>query len=44
VLEPAEAAMRCGKTVADVDVYVPHQANVRIIDHATRKSGFLPER
>ena len=30
----------CGKTVDDVDVYVPHQANVRIIDHATRKLGF----
>jgi len=29
----------CEKTVADVDVYVPHQANVRIIDHATRKLG-----
>jgi 3-oxoacyl-[acyl-carrier-protein] synthase III len=32
----------CEKTVADVDVYVPHQANVRIIDHAARKLG-LPE-
>jgi 3-oxoacyl-[acyl-carrier-protein] synthase III len=29
----------CGKTVDDVDVYVPHQANVRIIDHAVRKLG-----
>jgi 3-oxoacyl-[acyl-carrier-protein] synthase-3 len=34
----------CGKSVADVDVYVPHQANVRIIDHATRKLGFPPEK
>jgi 3-oxoacyl-[acyl-carrier-protein] synthase-3 len=34
----AEAILReCGKTVEDVDVYVPHQANVRIIDHAARK-------
>jgi 3-oxoacyl-[acyl-carrier-protein] synthase-3 len=32
----------CGKTVEDVDVYVPHQANVRIIDHAARKLG-IPE-
>jgi 3-oxoacyl-[acyl-carrier-protein] synthase-3 len=32
----------CGKTVDDVDVYVPHQANVRIIDHAARKLG-IPE-
>jgi 3-oxoacyl-[acyl-carrier-protein] synthase-3 len=29
----------CGLTVADVDVYVPHQANVRIIDHAVKKLG-----
>src|SRR3954449_2840163 len=34
----------CGKTVADVDVYVPHQANVRIIDHAARKLGFPSEK
>ncbi|MHB1242440.1 MAG: beta-ketoacyl-ACP synthase III [Gaiellaceae bacterium] len=32
----------CGLTVADVDVYVPHQANRRIIDHAARKLG-IPE-
>jgi 3-oxoacyl-[acyl-carrier-protein] synthase-3 len=32
----------CGRDVADVDVYVPHQANVRIIDHAARKLG-IPE-
>jgi 3-oxoacyl-[acyl-carrier-protein] synthase-3 len=35
---------QCGKTVADVDLYVPHQANVRIIDHATRKLGFPDEK
>ncbi len=34
----------CGKTVDDVDVYVPHQANVRIIDHATKKLGFPREK
>jgi 3-oxoacyl-[acyl-carrier-protein] synthase-3 len=33
-----------GMTVDDVDVYVPHQANVRIIDHAARKLGFPPEK
>ncbi len=32
----------CGKTVDDIDVYVPHQANKRIIDHAARKLG-IPE-
>jgi 3-oxoacyl-[acyl-carrier-protein] synthase-3 len=31
-----------GMTIDDVDVYVPHQANVRIIDHAARKLG-VPE-
>jgi 3-oxoacyl-[acyl-carrier-protein] synthase-3 len=34
----------CGKTIDDVDLYVPHQANVRIIDHATRKLGFPSEK
>jgi 3-oxoacyl-[acyl-carrier-protein] synthase-3 len=34
----------CGKTVEDVDVYVPHQANVRIIDHAAKKLGFSEEK
>ncbi len=29
----------CGKTVADVDVYIPHQANKRIIDYAADKLG-----
>jgi 3-oxoacyl-[acyl-carrier-protein] synthase-3 len=28
-----------GLTVDDVDVYIPHQANVRIIDHAAKKLG-----
>ncbi len=41
----AEAVLaECGATIDDVDVYVPHQANVRIIDHATRKLGIDPER
>ena len=33
-----------GMSVDDVDVYVPHQANIRIIDHAARKLGFPPEK
>ena len=33
-----------GLAVDEVDVYVPHQANVRIIDHATKKLGIAPER
>jgi 3-oxoacyl-[acyl-carrier-protein] synthase-3 len=35
---------RGGLDVAEVDVYVPHQANVRIIDHATKKLGIPSER
>jgi 3-oxoacyl-[acyl-carrier-protein] synthase III len=35
---------RWGASVDDVDVYVPHQANVRIIDHATKKLGIPSER
>jgi len=35
---------RCGVSVDDVDVYVPHQANVRIIDHAAKKLGFPEEK
>jgi 3-oxoacyl-[acyl-carrier-protein] synthase-3 len=34
----------CGRTIEDVDVYVPHQANVRIIDYATKKLGFPEEK
>jgi 3-oxoacyl-[acyl-carrier-protein] synthase-3 len=29
----------CGMNIDDVDVYIPHQANVRIIDHAAKKLG-----
>src|SRR5438093_7806649 len=37
LVSSAEAVLgECGKTIDDVDVYVPHQANVRIIDHAAR--------
>jgi 3-oxoacyl-[acyl-carrier-protein] synthase-3 len=34
----------CGKTVADVDVYIPHQANKRIIDYAADKLGIPTEK
>jgi 3-oxoacyl-[acyl-carrier-protein] synthase-3 len=33
-----------GLTVEDVDVYVPHQANIRIIDYAARKLGVPAEK
>jgi 3-oxoacyl-[acyl-carrier-protein] synthase-3 len=35
---------RCGATIDDVDLYIPHQANMRIIEHATRKLGLPSER
>jgi 3-oxoacyl-[acyl-carrier-protein] synthase-3 len=45
LVSSAEAVLeRCGAGVEDVDVYVPHQANVRIIDHATKKLGIPSER
>ena len=45
LVQSAEEIMeRCGVTIDDVDVYVPHQANVRIIDHATKKLGFPSEK
>jgi 3-oxoacyl-[acyl-carrier-protein] synthase-3 len=39
-----ELLAECGKTVEDVDVYIPHQANKRIIDYAVGKLGIPPER
>src|SRR3954449_2577471 len=45
LVSSAEAVLeRNGASVEDVDVYVPHQANVRIIDHATKKLGIPSER
>ena len=45
LVSSAEAVLeRGGASVEDVDVYVPHQANVRIIDHATKKLGIPSER
>jgi 3-oxoacyl-[acyl-carrier-protein] synthase-3 len=34
----------CERTVDDIDVYVPHQANKRIIDYAVGKLGIPPEK
>jgi len=45
LVQSAEALLeQCGVSIDDVDVYVPHQANVRIIDHATKKLGVPSER
>ena len=45
MVSSAEAVLgECGLAVDDVDVYVPHQANKRIIDHAARKLGIAEEK
>jgi 3-oxoacyl-[acyl-carrier-protein] synthase-3 len=45
LVSSAEAVLaECGRTIDDVDVYVPHQANKRIIDHAVGKLGVPPGR
>jgi 3-oxoacyl-[acyl-carrier-protein] synthase-3 len=45
VVESAQRALHAaGLTVADVDVFVPHQANLRIIEHAARRLGIPDER
>src|SRR5688572_8773662 len=45
MVSSAEAVLgECGRTVDEVDVYVPHQANKRIIDHAARKLGISEEK
>jgi 3-oxoacyl-[acyl-carrier-protein] synthase-3 len=45
LVSSAEAVLaECGRTIDDVDVYVPHQANKRIIEHAVGKLGVPPGR
>jgi 3-oxoacyl-[acyl-carrier-protein] synthase III len=44
VTSARELMDECGVAVADIDVYVPHQANVRIIEHARQKLGIPVER
>ena len=45
LVSSAEAVLaECGRSIDEVDVYVPHQANVRIIDHAAKKLGIPQDR
>jgi 3-oxoacyl-[acyl-carrier-protein] synthase-3 len=45
LVSSAQAVLdECDVSVDDVDVYVPHQANVRIMDHAVQKLGIPRER
>ena len=36
--------LKAGLTAADIDLFVPHQANVRIIDSAAQRLGLPPEK
>ena len=42
VTSAEELLAACGAGVEDVDLYVPHQANKRIIDHAVKNLGLDP--
>ncbi len=45
IVESSERCLQVADlTIADVDVFVPHQANRRIIDHAVRRLGLADER
>jgi 3-oxoacyl-[acyl-carrier-protein] synthase-3 len=45
LVSSAQAVLeQCGASVEDVDLYVPHQANVRIMNHAADKLGIPRER
>jgi 3-oxoacyl-[acyl-carrier-protein] synthase-3 len=45
VIASADKALRAaGRTAADVDLFVPHQANVRIINMAAQRLGISAER
>jgi 3-oxoacyl-[acyl-carrier-protein] synthase III len=45
LVSSAEAVLeRCGRSIDEVDVYIPHQANVRIMDHAAQKLGIDHDR
>jgi 3-oxoacyl-[acyl-carrier-protein] synthase-3 len=38
-----QAMARAGVTPADIDVFAPHQANLRIVEAMTKKLGFGPD-
>ncbi|MGH3042899.1 MAG: 3-oxoacyl-[acyl-carrier-protein] synthase III C-terminal domain-containing protein, partial [Gaiellaceae bacterium] len=44
VTSAEELLATCGATVDDVDLYVPHQANKRIVDHAVKNLGLDPDK
>lgn len=45
IIASAERVLtRCGRTVDEVDLFVPHQANLRIIEAAVARLGIAPEK
>lgn len=45
LVSSAEAVLaKCDLSAEDVDIYVPHQANIRIIEHAVAKLGIAKEK
>ena len=44
VYSAQQVLAECGRSVDDVDVYIPHQANKRIIDYAAGKLGIPLEK
>jgi 3-oxoacyl-[acyl-carrier-protein] synthase III len=40
----AEALARCGKAAADIDLVIPHQANLRIIEFVAKRAGLSMDR
>ncbi|OGC33858.1 3-oxoacyl-ACP synthase [candidate division WOR-1 bacterium RIFOXYB2_FULL_48_7] len=39
-----EVLIQAGKSIADIDLLIPHQANIRIIDHVIKKMGLPKEK
>jgi 3-oxoacyl-[acyl-carrier-protein] synthase-3 len=39
-----EVLARAGRTFADIDLFIPHQANARIIEYAAHEAGLPPEK
>lgn len=39
-----QALEKAGKTAADIDLFIPHQANIRIIEYAAQQAGIPREK
>jgi 3-oxoacyl-[acyl-carrier-protein] synthase-3 len=39
-----EVIKKCGFSISDIDLLIPHQANIRIIDHVIKKMGLPREK